>query len=126
MFYNAGTNVDKMTVTFGKGVTYVPAYFFATGEDKGNNTYCHVTDLVLSETVETIGLRAFQNCYDLKNITFAAKGKLSEIGSYAFCNCTGLKTVKLPNSVTTIYDRAFLNCTNLKSVTLSNKLAKID
>ena len=44
------------------------------------------------------------------------------IGSNAFANCTSLKTVVIPDSVTRIGDLAFNGCTFLKNVTLSKGL----
>ena len=39
VFYNTGTNMDAMTVTFSEGVTRVPAYIFATSNGKSANNY---------------------------------------------------------------------------------------
>ena len=67
VFYGAGTNTDGMTVTFGSGVTRVPAYLFATGDDWSNNTYAHVKKITLSSNITSVGAYAFYNCYDLNS-----------------------------------------------------------
>ena len=40
------------------------------------------------------------------------------IGNYAFQNCTGLTSLDLGNSVTTVSDHAFENCTGLATITI--------
>lgn len=62
-FYNAGTNTTGMTVTFGSSVTRIPAYLFATGEEKSSTVYAKVTKVILSGSVKEIGSYAFWNCY---------------------------------------------------------------
>lgn len=56
---------------------------------------------------------------------------LTEIGingysTGAFEYCTTLKSITIPDSVTTLYKYAFYGCTNLESVTLSANLEQID
>lgn len=121
VFYNAGTNTDGMTVTFGSGVTRVPAYLFATGHGKSDDVYAHVKEIVLSSTVTTIGAYAFYNCYDLTGIS--AKG-LKEIGSYSFVN-TSIQELNLPSNMVAIYEAAFMGCTRLASVTLPKSMTTL-
>lgn len=47
---------------------------------------------------------------------------MTGIGNYAFYGCTGLTSVTIPNSVTTIVDQAFYGCKNLTGATLSESL----
>lgn len=47
-------------------------------------------------------------------------GTVTEIGSYAFRNCTGLQSITIPSSVTIIGYEAFLGCTGLRTVTLNS------
>ena len=42
-------------------------------------------------------------------------GNIQSIGKYAFCWCTSLTSITLPNSVTRIEERAFSGCTSLTS-----------
>ena len=144
VFYNAGTNTDGMTVTFGSGVTRIPAYLFATGYDYVNNTYAHVKTVKLSSTITYIGTSAFDRCYDLTTVNFTdAKSlqtidvlafhmtglkavsfanKLLTIQTAAFSNIEKLKTVELPKSLRILGNAAFRNCTNLTSVTINGNL----
>ena len=68
VFYNAGTDAESLTVTFTEGVTYVPAYLFATYGSTSDGVYCRVSKVVLSDTVETVGEYAFYNCHILTEI----------------------------------------------------------
>ncbi len=45
---------------------------------------------------------------------------VTSIGVEAFANCTGLSNVTIPASVTSIGSRAFYECTSLTSVTMTN------
>ena len=47
------------------------------------------------------------------------------IGDNAFCYCTGLTSITLPDSLTVIGNYAFYGCTNLTSITLPNSLITI-
>ncbi len=47
------------------------------------------------------------------------------LGNYIFSNCTNLKTVTIPNSVTSIEDAAFYGCSSLKTVTIPNSVTSI-
>ena len=60
--------------------------------------------------------RAFANCTALKSIQFPVS--LSQIGAWAFSNCEKLSSVKIPESVTSISNGAFSGCA-LTSVTVS-------
>ncbi len=51
---------------------------------------------------------------------------VTSIGDRAFCYCTGLASVVIPNSVTSIGDRAFLGCISLTSVEIPNSVQTVD
>lgn len=70
VFYNAGRNASGITVTFGNGVTRIPACLFATGHDKTEGVYARVTEVSIPYTVKEVRERAFNRCYDLRSITF--------------------------------------------------------
>lgn len=111
-----------------------------------------VTSLTVKNPIERIAYRAFCNASNLKNVTFYNKGEgidfidtlafsdcrslesidlsnssITEIPENAFSNCTSLKTVKLPPTVTKIADDAFVNCKKLEEIQgLSNcKISEI-
>ena len=87
-----------------------------------HNLYCNgvkVTDLVVPDSVTSIGDETFSNCTGLTSITIG--DGVTNIGTYAFSGCTGLTGVTIPDGVTSIGKNAFTNCTNLTSVTFVGK-----
>jgi len=50
---------------------------------------------------------------------------VTEIGDYAFCDCSGITSLTLPNSVTTIGRSAFDGCSGITSLTLPNSVTTI-
>ncbi|MDR0312912.1 MAG: leucine-rich repeat protein [Treponema sp.] len=66
--------------------------------------------------VTTIGTRAFYGISGLSSVTIP--NTVSSIGDYAFYGC-GLQNVTISSGVTRIGDYAFSNCTNLISVTFA-------
>ncbi len=78
---------------------------------------------VIPSSVTEIGSAAFYDCTGLKSVTIPSSVK--EIGIDAFSDCTGLKSVTISNGVTNIESWAFYGCTGLKSVTIPSSVAEI-
>lgn len=62
-------------------------------------------------TKMTIGENKISECTDgsIQTVTENDLNSVTEIGSYAFTNCTSLTDITIPNSVTTIGESAFSN-----------------
>ena len=73
--------------------------------------------------VKSIGVNAFQGCTYLKSVTIP--NSVTSIQYEAFENCIGLTSVTIPNSVKSIGREAFQGCTYLKSVTIGNSVTSI-
>ena len=86
-----------------------------------------INSLSLPSSVEKVESGAFWKTSNLKNVTFADKGKgLKTIGMYAFADCSSLESIDLSNSsITEIPENAFSNCTSLKTVKLPPTVTKI-
>ena len=50
---------------------------------------------------------------------------ITTIGGKAFYKCTGLTSIDIPNSVTSIGDNAFYQCSSLTSITIPNSVTSI-
>ena len=79
------------------------------------------TDIVIPETisgaaVNKIGKEAFSNYSNLKSVTLP--DGITSIGEKAFSNCSDLTSINIPDSVETIGAYAFENCTSLPSIDL--------
>lgn len=80
------------------------------------------TEVILPDTITTIGKNAFQYC-SLSKITLS--NNLTEMGDYAFNGCKNLVSVDIPASLKEIPIHAFYWCIALSSVTLHEGLEVI-
>ncbi len=82
-----------------------------------------LTSITIPNSVTSIGSSAFSNCSSLTSITIP--NSVTSIGESVFYNCSGLTSVTIPNSVTSIGNSAFSNCSSLTSITISNSVTSI-
>ena len=80
------------------------------------------TEVILPDTITTIGINAFQYC-SLSKITLS--NNLTEMGKNAFADCENLVSVDIPASLKQIPSFAFNDCRALSSVTLHEGLEVI-
>ena len=71
-----------------------------------------MTSIGIPSSVTNIGEYAFYNCTGLSSINIP--NSVTNIGMGAFYDCTGLSSITIPSSVTTIGDCAFESCAQLK------------
>ena len=99
----------------------------ATYQYYGNYKYYHyyIPSSIKSVTITRgiIPSNAFYNCTGLTSVTIG--NSVTSIGSSAFYNCTGLTSITIPDSVTSIGERTFEGCTGLTSVTIGNSVTSI-
>ena len=89
------------------------------------NSNKKIKRVILPDTIIKIMAEAFINCRSLEYINLADCTRLNEIQKAAFFGCYSLKTVELPDSITSIsnYDNnIFAHCISLEYVKLPSKL----
>ena len=106
------------TVTIGKQIYPVTAI-----ADKAFYKCSSLTNIIIPDSVITVGTYAFAYCSSLTSITLG-NGTIS-IGDWAFCNCQLLDSIIIPDSVIEIGDYAFYNCKSLSNVILGNSVQTI-
>ena len=82
-----------------------------------------VTDLLIPDSVTSIGKYAFYGCRRLTNITIP--DSVTSIGNSAFSGCSRLTSINIPDSVTSIGGSAFFGCSSLTSVTIPDGVTSI-
>ena len=120
IYYNILSESDKTVEVTCRGEWY-DSY---TNEYSGSVTIPEtVTYSGKTYSVTSIGDDAFCGCSGLTSVTIP--NSVTSIGEYAFDYCTGLTSVTIPNSVTAIGYGAFEDCSGLKSVTIGNSVTSI-
>ena len=104
----------------GKAVTEIASFFADTGFDRTNST---IKEVVIPDTVTTIGEYAFLHCTSLMSVVIG--DSVTSIGDYAFSHCTSLTSVVIPDSVTSIGGSAFYDCDSLTSVVIGDSVTSI-
>ena len=82
-----------------------------------------IKDLVIPNSVTSIGNYAFEDCSSLTSVTIP--NSVTSIGEEAFAGCSSLTSVTIPNSVTSIGEEAFADCSSLTSITIPNSVTSI-
>ena len=89
---------------------YYAHHLYLNGEE--------VKDLVIPNSVTSIGYSAFRGCSGLTSVTIP--NSVTSIGEYAFYNCSSLTSVTIGNSVTSIGNNAFNICHFAKENFINN------
>ncbi len=94
----------------------------------GSGTYIfyhciNLSNVILPNSLKTISVGAFGQCTSLKNINLP--NALTTIGESSFAE-SGLTSIKIPNSVTSIEKFAFNGCFDLTSLNIPNLVTSLD
>lgn len=90
---------------------YTGSYTVPNGVISINDYACtcySLTEVILPDTLSSIGEGAFNNCLNLSSIVLPSQFK--RIGKEAFSGCNNLLTITVPRSITTIEENAFYGC----------------
>lgn len=95
-----------------------------------------ITEVILSDNMESIGAYAFSDCSNLEYVSTSydfqgRKGAylpegLTEIGAAAFKGCSSLVNIFLPKDVDKIGTAAFMGCSFITSISLPEDIIEID
>ena len=98
--------------------------------DSAFNRCFSLTNIIIPESITSVGNSAFAHCNSLTSISIPEK--VISIGVYAFEYCSSLEDVTIGSNVESIGSYAFFGCENLKEInynaidvadlTLSNKI----
>ena len=106
----------------GQGVYRIPHGVEVVVEVK-DDRFQDIYEIIVPNTVTTIGFRAFNNCQRLESINLP--NSITEIQTSAFRLCKRLASVHIPNSVTKIGMGAFHNCERLATINIPNSVTEI-
>ena len=121
VYYNFDTTTRMVTFVTGMGS--------GTNRTEFKGTSLHVPAIMVLDgvtyTMGNIG-NAFQGCQNLETLTFDSPVKFTEISLWAFAECPKLKSVVVPEGVTTLgADRAFGSDRSLEEATLPSTIKTI-
>ena len=100
-----------------------PKSFVGFNQNIKSNTYNHIGKITFWGPF-SIGREVFYDCDNLKTIIIP--NGVTSIGYYAFAYCDNLTSVTIPDSVTSIGDYAFAFCECLTSIEIPNSVTSIE
>ena len=136
IWYNIVTKAEKAEVTddypiqhyqgrvvIPKTIVYEGVTCKVTAIGEGAFAQSEVQQVVIPNSVTSIGSRAFIYCGKLNSVTIPES--VETIGSYAFSGCYNLKNIKLPQDLKSIEEGLFKGCNQLQAITIPEKVTKI-
>ena len=125
---SSGTCGSRLTWTLTDGTltisgTGAMSNYTSTGGTPWEARKNSIRTVIVNSGVTSIGDYAFCDCTNLVNVTLP--DGLKTIGSVAFYNCDGLVSITLPSTVTSLGNSSFYGCDKLKSISLSDNLNSI-
>ena len=82
-----------------------------------------LTSVTIPDSVTSIGYDTFRGCTGLVSVSMG--DGIKSIGSWGFTNCSGLTSITIPDSVTSIGNSAFEGCGGLQTLVLGEGIATI-
>ncbi len=111
----------KLTVS---GTGEMKDWKYDVEEDWHNTQYTNIIESVsIEEGITNIGSYAFSNCSSIESINIPVG--VINIKNSAFSKCSSLDKIKIPEGVTRVGENAFSGCNNLTSIEIPESLTSI-
>ena len=117
-------NISDITYWYNSENASVYAIALENGELATTVTIPDTIRVGRKEYQVTVIKDVFKGCTSLKSVSLP--DGLTTIGQNTFKGCTSLESINLPDGLTTIGYEAFRECTSLKSITLPDSVATIE
>ena len=91
--------------------------------DEAFKSAWQITEVVIPDSVKTIGVAAFYDCKYLTKVDIS--DSVITIAAAAFKDCVALDNVTLPKSLVELGDGAFFGCKSLKKIAFTDKLTTV-
>ena len=127
------TAISAQAYDFQYGDLYYNITSDTTVEVVRESSYPSLTDVTIPDTVYTVmgdpyivnSIReyAFQNCSGLTSVVLP--GSLTSISASVFSRCSSLTSMDIPSSVTSIGNHAFYECSGLTSISIPSSVTSI-
>ena len=85
--------------------------------------FTNLTEVILPDTITTIGEIAFYGCTKLETINLP--DEITSIGAFAFGNCESLTNMQIPSMVTSIEQYTFSGCVDLANIEMLSAVTSI-
>ena len=111
------------------GTVTVPYYPYITQTNKslGDSVFegcTKITKLIINSGSISMNNRCFYGCTNLSEVEFGESCTTSKIGARHFMNCSSLKTITLPLTVTGLYESCFAN-SGIETINLHEGLTSV-
>ena len=130
------TNIESNTFNGCSSLTNITIPESVTNIDF--NAFCNcssLTNITIPQNVTHIDSGVFKDCTSLTNVVFEENSALQTLGNEyptsdkyyygVFQGCTSLRSIEIPDSITSTGDATFRDCTVLETVHLPNSLKEV-
>ena len=125
VFYSEGNCIierESKKLVLGCNTSVIPEGVTAIAKHAFQDVY-QLSQITLPESVTKIEEYAFNGCSGLTSITLSST--LTAIGDGAFRGCRSLESITIPEGVTSIGTQAFVNCDKLTGVSIPSSVTSI-
>ena len=101
---------------------------YGSGASANSYNRARIIRIIFGGNVTSIGDYACNNCYGLKSVTIPDSVTSIGSGTYGvvFSSCYNLQSITIPNNVTSIRSSVFNSCYNLQSVIIPDSVTSIE